>query len=124
MGAFNSRMKEQMNTPPARPCSLKRIEDPRSPTEEISRTPIEVNEKFIRENDTLSCQRTNALKEQNQYSSVDFSPRIRKTDWLAKDFKKIKSNFATAFENETVSTSDVDQTTLIDKEVSEKENLS
>ncbi|GIY23458.1 hypothetical protein CEXT_736421 [Caerostris extrusa] len=32
-----------------RPCALKRIEDPRSPTEEISRTPIEVADKFPRD---------------------------------------------------------------------------
>ncbi|GFW67950.1 uncharacterized protein TNCV_3872791 [Trichonephila clavipes] len=121
MGSFTSKPKERMETPITRPCALKRIEDPRSPTEEISRTPIEVADKSLRDSGDVSYSlRINTLKEQNQYSALGSSPRVKK-EFFGKDFKKLKSSFASALERETV-TSDLDDTTLVDKEVSEKEN--
>ncbi|KAG8186685.1 hypothetical protein JTE90_014759 [Oedothorax gibbosus] len=122
MGSFSSKNKSQMETPIAKPSAFKIIEDPRSPTEEISRTPIEVTDKFMRDtNDSNFSLRVHALKEQNQYKSLDFSPRLRKNELFGKDFKK-KSNFASALENETAEPSDLDSTTLMDKDVCEKEN--
>lgn len=122
MGNFASKPKGQMETPIARPSAFKRIEDPRSPTEEISRTPIEVTEKFMKDTPEGNFSlRVNTLKEQNQYRSLDFSPRLRKTEFFGKDFKK-KSNFAAAMESESAEPTDLDSTTLMDKEVCEKEN--
>ncbi|GFS95064.1 uncharacterized protein NPIL_36641 [Nephila pilipes] len=122
MGSFTSKPKERMETPVNRPCALKRIEDPRSPTEEISRTPIEVADKSLRDSsDGNYSLRINTLKEQNQYSALGSSPRVRK-EFFGKDFKKLKSTFASALERETVGSSDLDDTTLVDKEVGEKEN--
>ncbi|GIY12735.1 uncharacterized protein CDAR_64621 [Caerostris darwini] len=121
MGSFTSKPREKMETPINRPCALKRIEDPRSPTEEISRTPIEVADKFPREtNDGNYSLRINTLKEQNLYSQLDSSPRSRR-EFFGKDFKKLKSTFTLAIEKEAAAL-DLDDTTLVDKEISEKEN--
>lgn len=122
MGSFSSKNKTQMETPIAKPSAFKMLEDPRSPTEEISRTPIEVTEKFMRDTpDGNFSLRVHALKEQNQYKSLDFSPRLRKNEIFGKDFKK-KSNFASALESEPAEPSDLDSTTLMDKDGCEKEN--
>ncbi|KAF8792973.1 hypothetical protein HNY73_004506 [Argiope bruennichi] len=121
MGSFTSKPKERMETPVTRPCALKRIEDPRSPTEEISRTPIEVADKFVNSGEGNYSLRINTLKEQNQYSQLDSSPRLRK-EFFGKDFKKLKSSFASALERDNDTSADLDNTTLVDKEFCEKEN--
>ncbi|GFR22198.1 uncharacterized protein TNCT_502491 [Trichonephila clavata] len=101
MGSFTSKPKERMETPITRPCALKRIEDPRSPTEEISRTPIEVADKSLRDSSEVNYSlRINTLKEQNQYSALGSSPQVKK-EFFGKDFKKLKSTFASALERET-----------------------
>ena len=95
MGSLISKVKEEeKEVTPARECIVKRIEDPRSPTDEISRTPIEVSDKQPKES-TRHLAFANALKEQNKtvYESSPIYPKSEKYDM------KLKKQFAVALDS-------------------------
>lgn len=97
MGSFITRTKDENVETPGRESVLKRIEDPRSPTDYISRTPIEVTEKKPKES-TRHLAFANALKEQNKtvYESSPIYPKSEKYD---KESIKLKYPFAAALNN-------------------------
>lgn len=95
MGSLISKVKEEeKKLTPGRECVLKHLEDPRSPTDEISRTPIEVADKPKESTRHLAF--ANALKEQNKtvYESSPIYPRSERSD-----IKKLKKPFAAALES-------------------------
>lgn len=99
MGSLISRAaKEEAETPEKDNSVLKIIEDPRSPTEEISRTPIEVSEKQPKES-TRHLAFANALREQNKtvYESSPIYPRPDKCD-----VRRLKNQFSTNLDNISV----------------------
>lgn len=92
MGSFFSKAKEEQVETPGRESMVKRIEDPRSPTEELSRTPIEVIDKIPKES-FRHLAFANALKEQNK-TVFESSPIYSKPEKY--DAKKLKNPFAIA----------------------------
>lgn len=85
MGSLISKVKEEeKKLTPGRECVLKHLEDPRSPTDEISRTPIEVADKQPKES-TRHLAFANALKEQNK-TVYESSPIYPKSDIKKKPF--------------------------------------
>lgn len=120
MGSLISKAKEEeKKVTPARECVLKHLEDPRSPTDEISRTPIEVADKQPKES-TRHLAFANALKEQNKtvYESSPIYPRSERCD-----VKKIKIPFAAALDSIPVSqTNDSNSSSAFNISAIEKEN--
>lgn len=97
MGSLLGKQKQDDMETPSRDSVLKRIEDPRSPTEEISRTPIEVTDDVPKES-LRQLAFANSLKLQNKiiYESSPIYPRA---DMCDKDIKKPKYPFSTALDS-------------------------
>lgn len=96
MGSLMSRNKHEDMETPGKESILKRIEDPRSPTEEINRTPLEVMDK-VSKDDIRHLAYSNALKSQNCEFS-DSSPLFRKMENSERNIKKPKYPFAKVLE--------------------------
>lgn len=117
MGSLLSKAKSEEVLTPDRNSILKRIEDPRSPTDEVNRTPIEVVDKVPKET-IRHIAFANALKEQNK-TVYESSPIYSKTE--KHDIKKPNYVFAEALDSVPILQADDDSRNSFNISAIEKE---
>jgi len=92
MGSLLGKQKQDDMETPSRDSVLKRIEDPRSPTEEISRTPIEVTDDVPKES-LRQLAFANSLKLQNKKLFMNLVPYIQELICVIKTLRNQNIRF-------------------------------